>query len=173
MELLAVWDGSLRVSGARPRGVDGRVQSQRNSACSSNGNTANEDLLVGTRKLALEETFELCVLGSLLAVRNGHGIGRVARLLSKDLSKFDRVRVVFELLGLVNHCVCRVLLLARSRRGKKRAESLYGDRVAILSTASFPASGLPFGGRSGGVLGDTLLKRSALDRSNKESESNE
>lgn len=83
--------------------------------------------------MTLEETIELGVFWSLLAVRDAQRVGlkdininignenrkqfktnRVSWLLNKYLSKLDHVRVVVESLGKVNHFVTCVLLFAGS-----------------------------------------------------------
>ena len=76
----------------------------------------------------------------------------VARLLRKNLGKFDHIWVVVQRLGKIDHVVSRVLLVARSCSGKKSREGLNRDWIAFLSSTCGRAGGYPLlGGISNGL----------------------
>lgn len=103
----------------------------------------------------MEEPIQFSVLGCLLAVGdletvrllvpsapNLKGNGQrertysITRLLSEKLSKSDHICVIVELLGKVDHLVCRVLLVTNASTSEKRRSSCDGNGVALLATTS-------------------------------------
>lgn len=93
-ELRAIRNTTRGVRGAAARGLkSGEAEGDRTRGTSCE---VSCECILGTVKLALEETRELAVLGCLLAVRNLEGVGRVARLLDEDLGELDHIRVVVE-----------------------------------------------------------------------------
>lgn len=61
---------------------------------------------------------------------------RVAWLLSKNLREFDRIGIVVERFGQVNHVVSRLLLLTGPWSCKKRSKAGYCDSITLCSATS-------------------------------------
>lgn len=91
--------------------------------------------VLGAVKLALEQTRELAVLWSLLAIWDLERVGRVAGLLNEYLGELDHVCIVVQRVGEVNHLVPSVLLVARTGRGQEGRKGGLGERVALLTTS--------------------------------------
>jgi len=57
----------------------------------------------------------------------------ITRLLNKDLSEPDHLRIIAELLGKADHGIGRVLLFTRSSSSEKGTRSGYCNGIAISS----------------------------------------
>lgn len=69
-ELLTIWDRAVRIGGTRTGRIHRRRKSEGNRAWTPDWDTPDEGLSLNTGKLALEQSREFRVLGSLLAVRD-------------------------------------------------------------------------------------------------------
>jgi hypothetical protein len=108
-------------------------------------------------ELALEEPIELLITRRLLAVLDAEGIGGVARLLGKDLGKFDHIRRV-QFLGEVHHRVGIILLVASTCAGEKRAKGGDSDGIALLAASRGITCCLPLRRRIGDHLSNALAE---------------
>ena len=118
------------------RGVDGGLPAERNRASGADSQVTHKRLRIDPFKLALEKAVEFAVLRGGLAVRDGKGVGRVARLLGEDLSELDHLLVVLERLRKVDHGVRCILLVAVPASSEESREGGDRKRVALVCAAS-------------------------------------
>lgn len=150
-ELSTIGDGATGIGGAAAGGRKSGTHAERNSTGGTNGQVSGKhlgvaplELIMGVRlisdgwanktNLALEQSVELGVFGSLLAVEDGEGVGGVTRLLRKDLRERNKLGVVFERLGKIDHVVGGVLVVARITSSEEGCEGCDGNLVALRTT---------------------------------------
>ena len=131
-QLAAVGNSTAGICGATPGSLQRRQAEGHRTGCACLESTVESILC--SLELALEETIELAVSRSLLAVGNLGRVRGVAGLLSEDLGELDHVGVVVELLRQVDHLISSILLIARSSGSEKGHESRLRDGVALLGS---------------------------------------
>jgi hypothetical protein len=105
----------------------------------------------------LEQPVKLWICRRLITIRDGHRVGRVARLLSKDLSERDHLSTA-QHFAEVNHFVCSVLLSTVTSGREQGRGSADGNRVALLTTTGCVTGVLPWCNSVYSYLSNSLVK---------------
>lgn len=155
-ELRSSGNGTLGVGRAGSGGADSGLikwNGSRHSKCQS----TNKFRQVSANVLTLVQSVKLWICRRLITIRDGYRVGRVARLLNKDLSEREHPSTA-QRLGEVNHFVCSVLLTTVTSGREQGRGSADGNRVALLTTTGCVTSILPWCNSVYSYLSNSLVK---------------
>lgn len=147
---------TLRVGKAGSGGADSNLI-KWNGSRHSNCQSTNKFRQVSSNVLTLVQSVKLWICRRLITIRDGYRVGRVARLLSKDLSEREHLSTA-QRLGEVNHFVCSVLLITVTSGREQGRGSADGNRVALLTTTGCVTGVFPWCNSVYSYLSNSLVK---------------